>query len=98
MLPLRHLELTPESFVVLASRPVAPNSDLDLVRSAWDFPLVNRCYQRVLDLAARGLELANHSDARPMQLRAWLANEREAWLANSPDPDLILQMMQHAQD
>ena len=81
ILPLRHLNLTPESFAVLASRPEAPNSDIDLVKSAWDFPLINRCYQRVLDLAVRGLELANTPDAKPAQLRAWLANEREAWLA-----------------
>jgi phenylacetic acid degradation operon negative regulatory protein len=80
-LPLRHLKLTPESFVVLASKPLPPDSDLDLVKAAWDFPMINRQYRRVLELAARGLELAEQPDAKPALLRSWLAAEHEAWLA-----------------
>jgi phenylacetic acid degradation operon negative regulatory protein len=80
-LPLRHLKLTPEAFVVLESRPVPPDSDLDLARSAWDFAAINRRYHSVLDLAARGTEMAQAPELKPAPLRQWLAAEREAWLA-----------------
>lgn len=87
LLPLQHLKLTPERFVVLESRPVAPDADGDLVKGAWDFVLVNRHYQRVLDLAARGLELARATSPKPAEFRTWLAAERVAWLeAVGSDP------------
>jgi phenylacetic acid degradation operon negative regulatory protein len=87
LLPLRHLRLTPESFVVLESRPAPPDSDADLAKSAWDFAAVNRHYEEVMELAARGLELARASNPKPAQFRAWLAAERRAWLtAVESDP------------
>jgi phenylacetic acid degradation operon negative regulatory protein len=89
LLPLRRLTLTPESVVVLEARPALPDTDAGLVNSAWDFTLINRHYQSVLDLAARGLELAQSPSPRPAQFRLWLAAERAAWLrAVGSDPFL----------
>ena len=86
-LPLKHLKLTPESFTVIEGRPAAPDSDADLVRSAWDFATINRHHHSVLNLGRRGLDLAKHADPKPGVLRQWLADEREQWLtAINTDP------------
>lgn len=79
--PLALHKLTAESFVVLESRPVPPDSDAGLVQAAWDFALVNRRYQSALDLATAGLKLAESPGLKAGPFRAWLASEREAWHA-----------------
>jgi phenylacetic acid degradation operon negative regulatory protein len=86
-LPLQDLKVTPESFTVIEGRPVAPDSDADLVTSAWDFTAINKHYERVVDLASTGQQLAEADNASPGKLRRWLATERAAWLtAISHDP------------
>jgi DNA-binding transcriptional regulator PaaX len=79
--PLQNLNLTPESFTVIEGRPVAPDSDADIVMGAWDFAAINQRYQRAIDVASAGRELAEDRQVPPAKLRKWLAMEREAWLA-----------------
>ncbi len=86
-LPLQRLKFVPETFMVVESHPAPPDSDATVVQGAWDWPQVNRRYQNVLELEKHGLELAADSSLRPVQLRQWLAAEREAWLtAIGSDP------------
>lgn len=86
-LPLKHLKLTPESFTVIEGRPTAPDSDADIVRSAWDLATINRRHQSVLNLGRRGLDLAKRAEPKPAELRQWLADDREQWLiAINSDP------------
>jgi len=85
--PLQDLTLTPESFTVIQGRPVPPDSDTDLVISAWDFATINKHYGRVMALASVGQGLAETGKASTAKLRRWLAAERAAWLtAISHDP------------
>ncbi len=86
-LPLQHLQLTPEFFTVLESRPVLPDSDAALVESAWDWALIKRHYQSVLELENRGMVLAGSPEVKPAQFRQWLTAEHEAWqMAIDSDP------------
>lgn len=80
-LPLQQVKGTPGDFSVIEGRPTLPESDVDLVTSAWDFDEINRRYQTVLDFAAKGLELGSTAETEPLKLRQWLAHERIAWLA-----------------
>jgi phenylacetic acid degradation operon negative regulatory protein len=79
--PLRQLKLTPESFLVVEGRPTGADTDLDLVRGAWDFTEINRRYQQVCDSAGRGLGMARSGNFKPAEFRCWLADDRAAWLA-----------------
>ncbi len=86
-LPLERLKLTPESFTIIEGTPVAPDSDAKIVTGAWDLAAINRHYQRAIELAAEGRELAGRPQITPVLLRQWLAAERDAWLtAISFDP------------
>jgi phenylacetic acid degradation operon negative regulatory protein len=87
--PLRNLELTPESLTVMESKPVAPDSDADIAKAAWDFPLINRRYQEAIDSMEEGLAVTRRTDTKRAHLRHWLAAERQTWLAAvSTDPFL----------
>jgi phenylacetic acid degradation operon negative regulatory protein len=84
-IPLRHLKLTPESLTVIEGAPAPPDTNEDIVRSAWDFALINRKYQIALEVAVAGRRFAR--DGRPVEKRRWLADERTAWSdAISSDP------------
>jgi len=86
-LPFHQFKIIPEAFCVMEGRPAVPDSDVDLVNSAWDFPEINRKYKAVLDLAAQGRELFSSPGAEPLKLRQWLASDRLAWLeALESDP------------
>ena len=86
-MPLRHLKLPPDSMVVMEGRPLAPVSAQDMANAAWDFPLINRGYQKAMDLAAQGLRMAHEPRVSRAQLCRWLAAERQAWLEPmSSDP------------
>lgn len=78
-LPLRHLKLTPEAFLVCEGRPSGSDTDADLVGGAWDFVTINRHYQTVCNLADEGLKLARAPAARAAELRRWIAKDRTAW-------------------
>jgi phenylacetic acid degradation operon negative regulatory protein len=80
-LPLQHLKITPEGLSIIEGGPTLPGSDLDFVKSAWDFSAINRRYQVVLDFAAQGVALATAQGTDSLKLRQWLASERSAWLA-----------------
>ena len=80
-LPLQHLKITPDAVSVIEGGLTFPESDLDLVKSAWDFSAINRRYQIVLDLAAQGVALATGQEADSLKLRQWIATERSAWLS-----------------
>lgn len=86
-LPLRHLRLTPESFLVCEGRPVGADTDVDLVCGAWDFDSINRKYEVVCDLARRGIALARARHSRAAELRRWISDDRTAWFtAVAHDP------------
>lgn len=86
-LPLRQLKLTPEAFLVIEGHPTGSDTDLDLVRSAWDFVAINRRYERVCKLADRGTKLARARAVAPIEVHRWLAEDYAAWLeAVSADP------------
>ncbi|PYI86030.1 MAG: hypothetical protein DME26_09745 [Verrucomicrobia bacterium] len=78
--PLQPLKLTPDSFTVIEGRPLAPDSDADIVASAWDFAAINQRYQSAIEVASAGRELVKERHATAAQLRSWLAMEREEWL------------------
>jgi phenylacetic acid degradation operon negative regulatory protein len=85
--PLAQLNLRPESVTIFEGRPVAHVLDADLVRSSWDFEVINGNYSKVLDLAKRGHELASAERNPPREFRQWLSSERAAWVeALSWDP------------
>jgi len=80
-LPLRDFKLTPDSVTVMEASPVAPDTNNDIVKSAWDFALINRRYQTAMELAVKGCKLAESSTTQTAQLSHWLSLEREAWFA-----------------
>ena len=79
LLPLKHLKLTPELFMVIEGRPVAPDTDADIVRGAWDFVAINRAYDKVIQLCDEGRDLARRTNVTPAQRLKWLAAQRQAW-------------------
>ena len=92
-LPLTPLRLTPESYLVLESRPVPPDSDLGMVRSAWDFSAVNGAYRRCIELAIAGTSFVRSSATESSRLHAWLAAERQAWVAATALDPLLPQAL-----
>jgi phenylacetic acid degradation operon negative regulatory protein len=86
-LPLRQLKLTPEAFLVIQGRPAGSDTDAGMVQSAWDFETINRHYQRVCELADRGLELAGSNPLKPVEIHRWVMADWSAWLmAIDSDP------------
>jgi phenylacetic acid degradation operon negative regulatory protein len=83
--PLRQFKLTPESLTVIEGTPAPPDTNDDIVRSAWDFALINRNYTAAIKLAIAGRRFVQAG--KPVEMRKWLADERSAWLeaiANDP--------------
>jgi DNA-binding transcriptional regulator PaaX len=78
-LPLNRLRLEPNALVVVEARPAPPVSDAHLANSAWNFKEINDRYRVVLDLTARGEQLARQAAAKPLEFGQWLAAERAAW-------------------
>lgn len=76
-----------ESLILLEARPVAGESDQEIVRGAWDFGAINQRYAEHLKiLDARPREPVLAPDAA-RKLRDWARRERCAWLeAVSSDP------------
>jgi DNA-binding transcriptional regulator PaaX len=86
-IPLRHLKLTPESLTVIEGAPAPPDTNADIVRSAWDFVEINRRYMAAIDLAIAGRRLVRAGT--PAGRRSWLSAESVAWAdAVSHDPVL----------
>jgi len=86
-LPLDRFKLRPSAVIVVEGHAAAPASDEDLVKSAWDFDEINGRYRNVLELAARGRQLARRVEAKPLEFGQWLAAERVAWVeALNADP------------
>ena len=91
-IPLRQLKLTPESLTIIEGNPTPPDSNEDLVHSAWDFELINRNYLAAIEITTAGRRYARAR--RPAEMRQWLANERLAWLeAISHDPLLPVALL-----
>jgi len=87
LLPLSRQKLMPKTAVVVEGQPVAPASNADFVKTAWDFAAINEGYRAALDQAAHGLKLAAKPDTKSSELRQWLALERAAWVkAVGQDP------------
>jgi phenylacetic acid degradation operon negative regulatory protein len=84
-IPLRHLKLTPDSLTVIEGAPAPPDSNEDIVRSAWDFAAIDRKYARSIEVAIGGRKYIRA--ARPAEMRKWLGEERVAWMeAIASDP------------
>jgi phenylacetic acid degradation operon negative regulatory protein len=84
-IPLRQFKLTPESLTVIEGAPVPPDTNEDIVNSAWDFGLINRNFTAVIKLAIAGRKFAQ--SGKPIEMRKWLADERATWLeAIASDP------------
>lgn len=84
---LAGLSVDVESLILLEARPVAGESDRDIVRGAWDFAAINKRYSAHLAvLQARPREsVAVPGTAR--KLKDWARRERTAWLhAIAADP------------
>jgi phenylacetic acid degradation operon negative regulatory protein len=70
-----------QSLLLLEARPAAGESDAEIVAGAWDFPQINRRYERHLKMLD-GCPVADLGDAGAAEaLRRWAADEREAWLS-----------------
>ncbi len=84
-IPLRQLKLTPESLTVIEGAPAPPDTNEGLVRSAWDFALINRHYRAAIEVAVAGRRFVH--GGKPAEMRNWLAIERIAWMeAITNDP------------
>lgn len=86
-LPLRALHLTPDACTVIEGHPTPPDQDADLVRSAWDFTVIDTRYRQFLRTAEQGLQLAATPASPPAQRRKWLRAQRLLWrqaLATDP--------------
>lgn len=84
-MPLHQLKLTPESLTVIAGSPVPPDTNEDIVHSAWDFELINHNYTAAIAHATAGRSFVR--GGKPVEMRKWLADERTAWLeAITADP------------
>lgn len=71
----------PESFLVIEGRPAAGESDHEIVTGAWNFSVINRCYEQYLRFI----------DRPPVGGRAtnWWRRENAAWkTAAAIDPFL----------
>jgi DNA-binding transcriptional regulator PaaX len=85
--PLDRFKLPPSALIVIEGHCAPPALDADVVNGAWDFNEINARYREVLELSARGRQLAKRPDARPAEFGQWLAAERNAWRdAVSRDP------------
>lgn len=84
---LKGASIDVESLILLEARPVAGESDDQIVRGAWDFAEINKRYTAVLRvLDARPQEPLGAPGAA-QRLKDWAARERAAWLrAMTADP------------
>jgi len=84
---LAGLTVDVESLILLEARPIAGESDRDIVRGAWDFAAINKRYTAYLAvLQARPKELVAVPGAA-RKLKDWAGRERTAWLhAIASDP------------
>ncbi len=74
-----------ESLMVLEAKPVAGETDAEIVAGAWDFERINRRYARHLGVLDRLPEPNGRQPA--VRLRRWASEERVAWeAAVSLDP------------
>lgn len=69
-----------ESFVVLEGRPIAGESDMDLVEGAWDFEEINKRYRHFEGVLKQVPRLKLRDEAAAVELRDWWRREREAWI------------------
>jgi phenylacetic acid degradation operon negative regulatory protein len=91
-IPLRRLKPTPESLTVIEGAPTPPDTNEDIVQSAWDFALIKRNYEVAIELATAGRRFVR--GGKPVEMRRWLADERAAWLeAVMNDPLLPEQLL-----
>jgi DNA-binding transcriptional regulator PaaX len=76
-----------ESLILLEARPIAGESDMQIVAGAWDFASINRRYvghMRVLDERPGG---TLRTEVSAKAVLHWAAAERQAWLhAVGSDP------------
>jgi len=78
-----------ESLVLLEARPVAGESDAEIVRGAWDFAKINKRYAAVLAvLETCPLDSLNLPGVAK-KLKDWARRERVAWLAAVTDDPLL---------
>jgi phenylacetic acid degradation operon negative regulatory protein len=76
-----------ESLILLEARPCAGESDLEIVRGAWDFKRINGRYARHLKILDERPRELLRTEAAAKALLRWSAGEREAWLdAVTNDP------------
>ena len=80
-------EADPGSLILFNARPFAGESDVEIVRAAWDFPQINRGYANYLEVANSQPTLTIVGEAEAKALRRWAGEERSAWEeAVSKDP------------
>jgi len=67
------------SLILLEARPVAGESDEEIVRGAWDFAEINKRYAQVLSVLGERPKEPLHVPGAARRLRDWAARERAAW-------------------
>lgn len=84
-IPLHQIKVTPESLTIIEGAPTPPDTNEDIVQSAWDFTFINHHYKAAIELATTGRRFVHGGKA--VEMRKWLADERTAWMsAISYDP------------
>jgi phenylacetic acid degradation operon negative regulatory protein len=67
-----------ESLILLEARPAAGETDEEIVAGAWDFSLINRCYEKHLAILD---QMPGSKGAAPgPALQRWCRLERNAWM------------------
>ena len=76
-----------QSLVVLEARPIAGQTDAEIVAGAWDFLVINGLYAKHLEVLGRRPDGEVRGELAATALRDWSREERAAWLAAvSADP------------
>lgn len=84
---LAGLSANVESLILLEARPVAGESDQEIVRGAWDFGAINKCYAKHLEILEARPRESVLSPGAARKLKDWAKHERSAWLeAVATDP------------
>jgi phenylacetic acid degradation operon negative regulatory protein len=76
-----------ESIITLEARPAAGETDVQIVKGAWDFTTINRRYEACLKVLKESPQTRIKDGLPAAQLRRWAQIEKRTWLeAVSSDP------------
>jgi DNA-binding transcriptional regulator PaaX len=84
---LKGASIDVESLILLEARPVAGESDDQIVRGAWDFVEINKRYCAVLRVLDARPQEPMGAPGAAQRMKEWASRERAAWLrAVTADP------------